>query len=243
MLDKCRKSLSAWRQGFRIDPVPEPVSVTALADLSNGWVPWTRMPVSTCIATVIVISCVHKAVVTWARRPRRRDGKSFSFNRSLDSLPSTPNTGDVFSWPDAEGYELKRPKSVVRLSLAKAQQEEQLFSLLASLMRQVAFGFTCKALVNAILTTHNAHKDGVSALPAFFDSTDELTYAFLIRSAAEGFDASALAVDRQSSDVSAMLEALTKLRELWATMRLPLFVQTCIKLVQCGLALRDALYS
>ena len=108
-------------------------------------------------------------------------------------------------------------------------------------MRQVAFGFTCKALVNAILTTHNAHKDGVSALPAFFDSTDELTYAFLIRSAAEGFDASALAVDRQSSDVSAMLEALTKLRELWATMRLPLFVQTCIKLVQCGLALRDAL--
>lgn len=69
------------------------------------------------------------------------------------------------------------------------------------------------------------------------------TYAYLIRSAAAGFEASAKTASRAYGDVSNMLEALTRLRELWGKMRLPLLVQTCIKAVQLGLALRDMLQS
>ena len=65
------------------------------------------------------------------------------------------------------------------------------------------------------------------------------TYAYLIRSAAAGFEASAKAAARPHGDVSNMLEALTRLRELWEKMRLPLLVQTCIKIVQLGLAVRE----
>jgi hypothetical protein len=137
------------------------------------------MPVSTCVGMFIVASCIHKAIHTWSHRPRRRDGKQFSGSvEGLDKLLSTPETAStteiLASSSHTDDYQLTRPKSLARMQIAKAQEEEHLFSRLAVLMRQVAFGFTCKALVHAVLTTYTAHREGISALPAFFDSTDEL---------------------------------------------------------------------
>lgn len=214
-------------------------AIDLFEQLRSGRFRIVRLPLSTIVATLIVASCIVKAIKTWYDKPRRRDGKGYhSYSGRLDGMPSTPDADEhAVSW--TSDFRLSRPKSLVRLQIARAQEEELLFTKLASLMRQVAFGFTCKSLVHAFLTMRAAHKDGVSALPAFFDSTDELTYAYLIRSAAAGFDASAEAVDVPCSDVSNMLEALQRLRELWEKMRLPLLVQTTIKVVQVILVLRE----
>lgn len=171
---ECRWSLS-WRHAFRECEDMTPTT-TIVSALKRGVLPWTQMPVSTCVATFIVLSCVHKAVYTWAHRPRRRDGKQYgSYGSNLDECPSTPDSSYAILASDiGDDYQLSRPKSLARIQIAKAQEEEHLFSLLAVLMRQVAFGFTCKALVHAVLTTYTAHREGISALPAFFDSTDEL---------------------------------------------------------------------
>ena len=97
-------------------------------------------------------------------------------------------------------------------------------------------GFTVKATIHALVVARATYFDGLPAMPGFFDSADELTYAYLIRSASAGFEHIAGSDER---DVACMLEALACLRDLWHKMRLPLLIQTLIKIGQVAVSLNQ----
>lgn len=192
----------------------------------------------TVLSTILVAIFIVKAFRIWIEAPRRRDGQTYgTLARDLPWTPERPSEcKSTEHLKDDSPYKLSRPRSVTRLQMMRMQEDEALFSHLASLMKQVASLFTVKAVINALLTMHTAHMEGISALPAFFDSADELTFAFLIRSASAGFEEMASSpVLEQIGDVSSMLDALHRLRELWTQMRLPLLVQSLIKSVQLGM--------
>ena len=217
-----------------------------MSELRKTAVTWH---VAEIVSALLVAMFISKAIRIWVSAPRRPDGTRYS-HLSLEALlrPQTPQSKSTETLllsadDDNEEYTLakRRPRSLARLQISQAQEEEELFSVLASLMRQVARGFTVRAVLNALIVMHATHTEGLAAFPGFFDTADELTFAFLIRSASAGFEACAGEVTRQHGDVTPMIEALQRLRELWIQMRLPLLIQSIIKLVQLILKVREGL--
>ena len=228
------KLLAQWRDTVLRCPVP---IVPPPPSLSQQALDALR-PVASCVACVIFLGVVTKAVRTWSEKPARRDGRSYGSATELDAIGKDASRDfarqtDVHFATGAAGAPAE-PDLAKRHSIAQlvsAEREEELFTQLARLMCLVARLFTAKAVVHGAVTFRATQRDGVLAMPAFFDSTDELAFAFFIRSAAAGFEACArkLREEGRNHDVSSMVEALTRLRELWERMRLPLIIQTLIK--------------
>jgi len=105
------------------------------------------------------------------------------------------------------------------------ENDNALFKRVASLMRQVAALFTLHAVIIAADNVNKVRIEGLGAFPGFFDSADELAYAYFIRSAAGSFDTIA---DTAGNDIANLLVALNGLEGLWKKMRVPLTIKSVI---------------